>query len=226
MVKAKGREFYDRNYYEACTRQSLPHSREVIYPLAERTARLLSHRLRPSRVVDIGCAKGFLVEAFRNLGIPSAVGADISLYAVSNGEVTVRRRLMVANAQAGLPLRSACCDLVTAVDLFEHLADPTPVLVEIGRVLCPDGAAYLKICHPSHPNAVRDPSHVNVQALAYWRRAFSLANFTYERLYEAEFTPTAGPLGWLKRWVRRWREWAAIGTPADYKFLLRKRPNG
>jgi SAM-dependent methyltransferase len=116
--------------------------------------------------------------------------------------------------------------MVTALDLFEHLHDPGPALDEIRRVLRTDGAAYLKICHPKHPNAHRDPSHVNVQPLGYWRRAFRRAGFRYERIYEAEFTRDGGWLGALKALVQRWREWAVIGTPADYKFLLRKCRHG
>lgn len=225
MPEAKGRDFYDRDYFEATSRQSLPHTRAIIYPFAERTARLLWHRCRPTRVLDIGCAKGFLVEALRAQGAVAAFGADISLYAVSAGEAAVRGRLMVADAQAGLPLRSGSCDLVTALDVFEHLPDPGPALREIRRVLRDGGAAYLKICHPAHPNVHRDPSHVNTQPLAYWRREFRRAGFASERVYEAEFTPVLGPVGLAKTWVRRVREWAVIGTPADYKFILRKRPH-
>jgi len=34
--EAKGRDFYDRDDFEARTRQSLPHVRDVVNPLAER----------------------------------------------------------------------------------------------------------------------------------------------------------------------------------------------
>jgi SAM-dependent methyltransferase len=226
MPESVGRGFYDREYFEARTRESLPHSRDVIYPLSERTARFLRRRCAPQRALDIGCAKGFLVEALLAQGIPAAFGLDISLYAVGEGGPTTRGRLLVADVLAGLPMHSASCDLITALDVFEHLPDPGPVLAEIRRVLSPDGAAYLKICHPAHPNARRDPSHVNVQPLVYWRRAFRQAGFAAERIYEAEFTPAEGWGGILKTRVRRWREWAVIGRPADYKFLLRKLHHG
>lgn len=225
MPEPKGRDFYDRDYFEARSRESIPHSREAIYPLAERTARLLCRRLAPRRVLDVGCAKGFLVEAFRALGASDAFGTDVSLYAVTEAGAGTRRRLVVADALEGLPFRSASCDLVTALDVFEHLPDPAPALGEIRRILRDTGAAYVKICHPRHPNARRDPSHVNVQSLAYWRRAFARAGLDWERLYETEFAATDGPLEAAKSWGRRLREWAAIGTPADYKFLLRKRPH-
>jgi SAM-dependent methyltransferase len=130
---------------------------------------------------------------------------------------------MVADAQAGIPLQSEFFDLVTALDLFEHLGEPGAVLQEIRRVLCTHGVAYLKICHPRHPNASRDPSHINVQPLLYWRRTFRQAGFRWQRLYETDCTVSQGLWQRLKACFRRWREWAVIGTPADYKFLLWKR---
>ena len=226
MREAKDRAFYDEDYYAGRTRNSLPHTREVVAPLSRRTARFLCHRCRPQRALDIGCAMGFLVEALRAQGVREAYGVDISLYAVTQAASAQRRHLMVADAQAGLPIRSGSCDLVTAVDVYQHLADPRPALGEIGRVLWDRGYAFLKICHPRHPNVCRDPSHVNVRSAAYWRGAFRRAGFSATRLYEAEFAPEDGLRGRLKGCVRCWREWAAIGTPADYKFLLRKRRHG
>jgi SAM-dependent methyltransferase len=226
MPDVEGKRFYDRDYFEGKTRQSPPHTRGLIYPLAERTAKFLYRRYKPLRILDIGCAKGYLVEAFQAQGVRAVWGVDVSLYAVSENDGGARRRLMVADVQAGLPLRSMSCDLVTALDLFEHLAAPKPVLREIRRVLTDTGRAYLKICHPRHPNAFRDPSHINVQPLAYWKRTFRQEGFVWQRVYESEFAPAQGVVGWLKALVRRWREWAVIGTPADYKFILWNRPDG
>lgn len=221
-----GPAFYNRDYFAGRTRESPPHTRELIYPLAERTAAFLCRRCRPGRILDIGCAKGFLVEAFQNQGVDAVFGVDVSPYALSEGGAATRGRLVVGDVQGGIPLRSASCDLVTAVDLFEHLTDPGTVLREIRRVLSDAGVAYLKICHPIHPNVRRDPSHINVQPISYWRREFRRAEFRWKRLYETDFVASRGRWEWLKAWVRRWREWAVIGTPADYKFLLRKRGDG
>src|SRR3989449_5027153 len=92
------------------------------------------------------------------------------MYAVSESEDEIRGRLIVADVQAGLPLYSATCDLVTALDLFEHLTDPRPVLKEIRRGLTDTGMGDLKICHPRHPKAPPDPTHINVRAPSYWKQ--------------------------------------------------------
>lgn len=49
-------------------------------------------------VLDVGCAKGFLVKALRDLGV-EAYGVDVSEYAVNSAEASIRRFLRVARAQ-------------------------------------------------------------------------------------------------------------------------------
>jgi SAM-dependent methyltransferase len=213
---------YDRDYFEGRTRQSPPHSRELIYPFAARTGRFLCRHAIASRSLDLGCAKGYLIEALSALGVPHAFGMDVSSYAVSCTDGTLRGRLLVGDATAGLPFREGTLDLVTALDLFEHLADPLTVLMDIRRVLASTGRLYLKICHPGHPNASRDPTHVNVQPLHYWTGLFSQAGFRFRRCYETEVTGETALSERAKNILRMVREWAAIGTPADYKFVLWK----
>lgn len=223
MAEGNRAVFYDRDYFDGTTRQSPPHTRDRIYPLAVRTAAFLSRRWTPARVLDLGCAKGYLVEALRDTGVRAAFGVDVSVYAVSQSEAVVRGRLVVGDVLGGLPIRAACCDMITALDVFEHVEDPAPVLGEIRRVLTERGVAYLKICHPRHPNATRDPSHVNVQPLGYWKRVFARAGFESQRLYETDLTGAIGFGDSVKAMIRRAREWAVIGTPADYKFILWRR---
>ena len=228
MSEAQPTEFFDAAYFEGRSRQSPPHTRDLVYPLAEQTAAYLTRVLRPRRVLDLGCARGYLAEAFLAAGVPAVSGLDVSRYALEHSGPLTRGRLVLADARRGLPLASGVYDLVTALDLFEHLADPVPLLREIRRILAPKGMAYLKICHPRHPNATRDPSHVNVRSLAYWIRLFRLCGFRSRRIFESDLTPRPGQgRQWkdaLKFPVRRFREWAVIGTPADYKFLLWSHP--
>lgn len=214
--------FYDREYFEGSRRQSPPHTRELIYPTALRTARYLCRQGIPHRALDLGCAKGFFAAALRDSGVPKVIGMDVSWYAVSQGDSVMKGYLFVADASAAFPLQSASCDLVTALDLFEHLPDPLPTLEEIRRLLNEQGRAYVKICHPSHPNAMRDPSHVNVRPLRYWTTKFQEAGLAWRRVYETDVTGAESLVERLKSIVRRFREWAVIGTPADYKFLLRR----
>lgn len=214
--------FYNKDYFEGVSRQSPPHTKERMYPEALRTAEFLFRQYHPFRVLDIGCAKGYLAEAFLASGVPIVCGIDISLYAVGKSDSGVMGKLVVADVQEAIPITSNSCDLITSLDVFEHLPNPGHLLQEIRRVLTNHGCAFLKICHPRHPNATRDPSHINVQALPYWKRAFEVNGLKYQRIYESELTPGTGVGYRIRSLVRLFREWAVIGNPADYKFVVWK----
>jgi len=63
-----------------------------LYPHFEFIAMQIKKYFNPKTVLDIGCAKGFLVLAFRNLSI-EAYGVDISEYAISNAPNEVKQYL-------------------------------------------------------------------------------------------------------------------------------------
>ena len=116
-------ELYDRAYFEegfaagvSCYTNYtwLP---EFTIPLAHRLIQTLP--IAPSaRVLDYGCAKGFLVRALRLLDV-DAYGCDISRYALSESESAVRPFLCQSSGPA-IPFRHSF-DWVIAKDVLEHL---------------------------------------------------------------------------------------------------------
>jgi SAM-dependent methyltransferase len=61
----------------------------------------LDHSLQNKKVLEIGCAKGFVVEALRDLGI-DAYGIDISQYAIDCAREDIKPYLTVADARTHL----------------------------------------------------------------------------------------------------------------------------
>lgn len=82
-----------------------------------------------SRILDVGCAKGFLVKDFRAIGM-SAYGMDVSQYAIAKSEAPLYT--VVGDA---LELRtwppSARYDLIVAINSLHNL--DRPELVEVLR---------------------------------------------------------------------------------------------
>ena len=72
-----------------------------------------------SRVLDIGCAKGFLVSDLVNQGI-DAYGIDVSQYAVSCGESQIQGRLCVASADH-IPFPDHSFDAVLSINTAHNL---------------------------------------------------------------------------------------------------------
>jgi ubiquinone/menaquinone biosynthesis C-methylase UbiE len=73
-------------------------------------------------VLDIGCAKGFMLVDF-SLARPDlrVTGVDISAYAISHADPRVLTSLMQADAQS-LPLASGSVDLAISINTLHNLA--------------------------------------------------------------------------------------------------------
>lgn len=87
-----------------------------------------------SKVLDVGCGKGFLVKDLLDLGI-DAYGLDISEYAVKNCENEVRCKIHLGNA-SNLPFASNTFDFVISINCIHNLDHKNCIkaLKEITRV--------------------------------------------------------------------------------------------
>lgn len=74
-----------------------------------------------ARILDIGCAKGFMVKDFKLLLPNSTVlGVDISEYAINHAEPEIREFVSVANAN-NLPFTDKQFDLVISINTIHNL---------------------------------------------------------------------------------------------------------
>lgn len=89
-----------------------------------------------SHVLDVGCAKGFMLYDFTQL-IPgiSVSGVDVSSYAIENSIQSIRSHLQVADARQ-LPFADNSFDLVISINTIHNLEkeDLVQALREIERV--------------------------------------------------------------------------------------------
>ena len=89
-----------------------------------------------SRVLDVGCAKGFMLHDFRELIPGIAVqGIDVSSYAITHAKEDVKPFLQVADART-LPFEEGSFDLVIAINTIHNLEkkELEEALREIERV--------------------------------------------------------------------------------------------
>ena len=95
-------------------------------------------------VMDLGC--GFDATLLRNLGprVRSGVGVDVSVSDEAKSQP--RLRFLEGTLEEVLPGQpDASADVVTAINVVEHLADPQSALVEAHRILRPDGRLLVNV---------------------------------------------------------------------------------
>jgi len=171
---------YDRSYFWKSERRT----RYVFQPMA----RFLKATFQPKRVLDAGCGMGFLIKWLREYGV-EAYGFDISSYAVKHvsdepyltpGKVDIRPYLLQAELGKPLPYKDDTFDLVTSLDVFEHLTVEQAIrgIQELERVT----SRYIFMIITVHDEssaevlprgAKGDPTHVTIAGPDFWHRLFS-----------------------------------------------------
>jgi glycosyltransferase involved in cell wall biosynthesis/2-polyprenyl-3-methyl-5-hydroxy-6-metoxy-1,4-benzoquinol methylase len=176
-------QLYDREYFEKhCG--PIPYTRdeprwlEFFGGVAEELIR----SLKPSTVLDVGCAIGFLVEAFWQRGV-RAYGIDISEYAIGQIPQDIRPFCRVLSATEPLPDNfPSSYDLITCIEVLEHITE------DDARVAIRNMASRAQsILFSSTPQDLTEPTHINVRPVIYWLQLFAEAGFYPDLRFDASF---------------------------------------
>src|SRR4051794_7946447 len=100
-----------------------------------------------TKVLDIGCGKGFLLHDLRRVAPGAKVfGLDISEYGLQNAMEDLRSRLVRGTADA-LPFPDAAFDVVLCINTIHNvpLERCKQAIREISRVKRPGGHSYIQV---------------------------------------------------------------------------------
>jgi SAM-dependent methyltransferase len=112
--------------------------RRIIRGFVEEACRKLERK--PPRILDVGCGTGANLEMLAQYG--EAEGVDVSTEALACCRARGLQNVRQGEAEK-LPYADGSFDLVTALDVVEHLDDDVAGLREMRRVLRPGGRALL-----------------------------------------------------------------------------------
>jgi len=199
---------YDRTYFESGLVAGVSGYMNYMW-LPELTIRM-AHKLilglpikRGETVLDLGCAKGFLVKALRILDV-EAYGADVSAYAISQASAEVRDFCALIGGCDDASLFTRNYDWMLCKDVLEHLVEPDlRLLLRRGRTQVKRIFGAIPLAADDEcgkfivPEYDRDVTHVTAKSLAWWKHLFESEGWSIEL---ASHTFDGCKENWTERW--------------------------
>lgn len=166
---------YDSEYYRSSNYadylERADRYKKTAYELID-LLRKLNLITKESMIVDYGCAVGFLLEGFKELGYPRILGYEVSDWAVKEG----RTRGNNIHYWGSFNYDPYCTKVMTALDVFEHMTDDQ--VKEVVTTIKPD-CMIVRI--PSSTDGGKtfslevsrqDPTHINCKDKEQWIEFF------------------------------------------------------
>lgn len=169
-----GRDYYDNYAIEG----RVGYSRENWLADFRNIADAIIRQLNPRTVLDLGCAKGFLVECLRDRGV-EAFGLDVSAYAISQVRTDIRRHCWVGSASDPL---TQSYDLIFCNEVCEHLSES-----EANEAIRQMASHTGLVLFSSTPGHFDDPTHINVRPVIDWLRTFAQLSFAPDETFDVGF---------------------------------------
>lgn len=204
-----GASAFDAYYYAHCCGKPYVRNDEWLGFFGGIADRIVAD-IGPRRVLDAGCAMGFLVEALRARGV-EAWGLDISDYAIERVHESVKPFCRVGSITDDL---GGDYDLIVSIEVAEHMPPR-----EAERAITNVCAHTTDVLFTSSPLDYREPTHVNVHPPEYWAGEFARHGFFRDTDYDATF---------IVPWAARFRRLdeplyrVVVGYERRYWELLRQ----
>jgi len=102
---------------------------------------IVSRVKRNSIIVDLGCDGGNFTRNLQDFG--EVIGVDISSSFIRTGRRQVKGAQFILSDVHSLPLRDGIFNLVTCLEVLEHLPEPDRVISESWRILRYEGRLFV-----------------------------------------------------------------------------------
>ena len=199
--RKQNNEFYGEEYFEGKgsnywwtvgSYENLswfPHWREIVKVLLEFK--------NNGKLLDIGCAYGFFMNATSNHF--NSYGIDISRFALERSKRYFSRDVSMASA-ANLPFSDKSFDIITLIDVLEHVERLNQCLKDIKRILKKNGILFLQLPNSLIWNRIfekfglEDKTHINNFTLSQWTSLLKINGLRIEKV-----------LGMFSSAIRRFR---------------------
>jgi len=184
---------YDANYYRSSNYADYLERADRYKKTANELIGLLRSLgivQRDSFIMDYGCAVGFLLEGFKELGYTNVLGVEVSEWARQEARKRDNKVIETVNGMSLSP------DLLVSLDVFEHMTDK-----EVSRVILETSPKAMLVRIPTSTDGGKtfhlevsraDPTHINCKTKEQWIdffREFGYQTFLRLNLYTVYDTP-------------------------------------
>jgi len=107
----------------------------------------LAHR--GTRCLDVGCGDGLTIASYLTRTTGKCIGVDVSQAAVSKAKGNGVDARLIDDATE-LPFAECSFELITCIEVLEHLFDAEGAAREIARVLVPGGHLVVQVPNVAH----------------------------------------------------------------------------
>ncbi len=154
---------------------------ELTLPMVQRIAEHCGIE-KYDTIVDFGCARGYVVRAFMELGYDGVYGVDCSQWAVDNCDPAVVGRVHHTDG-----IGPIACDWVIAKDVLEHVPY---VQLTINKLMAGSRGIFAVVPLSAHegseyvvPEYEMDVTHCQRHTLTYWVDMFLRVGWSVEASY-------------------------------------------
>lgn len=199
--------------------------------------KLFSAAQTPSSVLDVGCGDGYLCSVFLGKGINKITGVDFSSKRIEFAKKTFPGINFMEGSAYSLPVEDNSFDLVTAIEILEHLEKPGDAIAELKRVAkrhiiatVPDSQVLQQIVCPHCLKTFKLDGHLNSFNEASLKRIFEEANLNILKLKKYTFTSFLDrvPFRWLPEFLKEFLKdssfRAKIIKQGNYLGILAEKP--
>lgn len=147
------------------------------------------------RILDIGCATGFFLDAARQRGWDT-YGVELSEYSSGIARHKIGTERIITGRVEEAAFKDATFDAIVMTDVIEHVCDVRSFLDEVTRILKPGGVISITTPNPAALSCRllgKNWPHYKLEHLMYYTPEaleLLLAPLGYKRLYLASATKT------------------------------------
>lgn len=142
-------KIYNKNYYDSWGIDSAENSTERMKQATfhDKLALIEARMPAKGRILDIGCATGFFLDAARQRGW-ECHGVELSPYSSEIARDKIGRDRIFTGQLAEARFADDFFDAVVMTDVIEHVAAVRPFMAEVARILKPGGIAAITTPDP------------------------------------------------------------------------------